>query len=154
MHQEEKSATVITPHLGEMARVTGRPIKTIEEDRISHLRETAEDLHAVVVLKGAHSLTGYPDGRISMTLSGNPGMATAGSGDVLTGTIAAMHGLGLNLHDAVRTGVFVHGRQGTSQHQPMEKMASRPGTSSRACPGPCCCIRQGSLAQRYVLPEV
>lgn len=152
--RKRKAATVITPHLGEMARVTGRPIKTIEEDRISHLRETAEDLHAVVVLKGARSLTGYPDGRISMTLSGNPGMATAGSGDVLTGTIAAMHGLGLNLHDAVRTGVFVHGAAGDLAASTHGEDGITAGDILEGLPRTMLLYRQGSLAQRYVLPEV
>jgi NAD(P)H-hydrate epimerase len=107
-----KAPTILTPHLGEMARISGKGIPDIRRDRIGVLQETAADLRALIVLKGAHSLIGMPDGRVSVNLSGNAGMATAGSGDVLTGTIAAMYGQGLPLDEAVCKGVFIHGLSG------------------------------------------
>jgi NAD(P)H-hydrate epimerase len=110
--QQRRAPTVLTPHVGEFARLTGIDAATIAQDRVGALRKACADLKVVIVLKGAHSLIGYPDGRVAINLSGNSGMATAGSGDVLTGTIAAMAGLGLPFDDAVRMGVFVHGVAG------------------------------------------
>ncbi len=104
--------TVLTPHLGEMARLTGLSIAEIEADPVSVLQRSCRDLHATIVMKGAHTLIGCADGRVAVNLSGNAGMATAGSGDVLTGTIAAMAGLGLPVEEAARMGVLVHGLAG------------------------------------------
>ena len=99
-----------------MARITGIERGEIESNRVEVLQATAKKLNAVIVLKGPHTLIGYPDQRVFINVTGatggKAGMATAGSGDVLNGTIAAMFCLGLNIEEAVRTGVFIHGLAG------------------------------------------
>ncbi len=110
--KERKEKTVITPHPGEMARLTGLEIKDILDGRLEIARRFSKDYNVVVVLKGAHTQIAMPDGGVYINMSGNSGMATAGSGDVLTGTIAAMYCLGLDFEESVRMGVFLHGFAG------------------------------------------
>lgn len=110
--KKRKFPTILTPHVGEMARLTKLDIDEIIKNRISILKNTAETLNSIIVLKGAHSLIGCPDKNIFINLSGNAGMASAGSGDILTGIIAAMYGTGFPLNEAVRTAVFIHGLAG------------------------------------------
>jgi NAD(P)H-hydrate epimerase len=105
-------ATVLTPHLGEMARLTGLTKEALREDPVGILQKTAARLKAYIVLKGAHSLIGCPDRRVFINTTGSDAMATAGAGDVLTGTIAAMLGAGLPLDMAVCKGVALHGSAG------------------------------------------
>lgn len=110
--KKRSAPTILTPHMGEMSRITRLEKGRIDADKIAVLKAAARDLGAVIVLKGANSLIGYPDGRVLVNISGNSGMATAGSGDVLTGTIAAMYGLGLTVEQAAAKGVFLHGAAG------------------------------------------
>lgn len=104
--------TVMMLAPGEMSHLAGRSISDLSRDPILVVQDVAEELGAILVLEGARTLIGLPDRRVYINPSGNPGMASADSGEVLTGSIAAMCGLGLALEDAVRTGVFLHGLAG------------------------------------------
>jgi len=103
---------VLTPHPGEAARLLGIPTDEIQRDRLPAAREIARRGGAVVVLKGHRTIVAHPDGRASFNGSGNPGLATAGSGDVLTGVVGALLARGLTPQDAARAAVFLHGDAG------------------------------------------
>jgi NAD(P)H-hydrate epimerase len=110
--RRRQGATILSAHLGEVSRITSKPLGEVDVHKVDILQEAAESLNAIIVLKGAHSLIGLPDQRVFINMSGNSGMATTGCGDVLTGAIAAMFCLGLPLEEAVRQGVFIHGLAG------------------------------------------
>lgn len=110
--RNRRAATIFTPHVGEMAKMADTTNAAIEADRIGALQAQTRRWQATIVLKGAHSLIAFANDRVQVNLSGNSGMATAGAGDVLSGTIAAMAGLGLPIDAAVTKGVFIHGLAG------------------------------------------
>jgi len=103
---------VLTPHPGEAARLLGCDTAAIQRDRYASARELAVRYAAVVVLKGAGSLVADPAGRVAVCPWGNPGMASGGMGDVLTGVIAALLAQRLAPWDAARLGVALHARAG------------------------------------------
>jgi NAD(P)H-hydrate epimerase len=104
--------SVISPHSGEAARLLGLSLAEVEGDRPGAARRLAALSGGTAVLKGAGSLIAHRDGRLLVNESGNPGMATGGSGDVLTGIIASFAGQGLDPFGAAAAGVYVHGRAG------------------------------------------
>lgn len=106
-----RSATVLTPHPGEFARLSGLPPEVIAADRIGSAVDFARNHGVVLVLKGAGTVVTDGD-RYSVNETGNPGMATGGSGDVLTGLVAAMIGQGLGAWEAARLAVHLHGLAG------------------------------------------
>lgn len=103
---------VLTPHPGEAARLLATDTENVQADRFAAARELAKKYGAIVVLKGAGSLVAAPDGRVAACPWGNPGMATGGTGDVLTGVVAALLAQGLSTWDAACTGVTLHARAG------------------------------------------
>ncbi|RMG12599.1 MAG: NAD(P)H-hydrate dehydratase, partial [Deltaproteobacteria bacterium] len=103
---------VLTPHPGEMARLAGRSVQEIQMDRLGVASDFARRHDAYVVLKGARTVVADPDGALAINPTGNAGMATAGSGDVLTGLIAALLAQGLPPGAAARVGVYAHGLAG------------------------------------------
>ncbi|MEO7064232.1 MAG: NAD(P)H-hydrate dehydratase [Dokdonella sp.] len=104
--------TVLTPHPGEAARLLGSDVAAIQHDRFAAVREIAGRYNAVVVLKGAGSLIADPQGHVAVCPWGNPGMASGGMGDLLTGVVAALRAQGLSAWDAARLAVGVHARAG------------------------------------------
>ena len=106
------AGSVLTPHPGEAARLLGCDTAAIQSDRYAAVRELARRFSAVVVLKGAGSLVADRDGQVALCPFGNPGMASAGMGDVLTGVIAGIIAQGLDAWDAARLGVVVHALAG------------------------------------------
>jgi ADP-dependent NAD(P)H-hydrate dehydratase / NAD(P)H-hydrate epimerase len=105
-----KSALVLTPHPGEMARLTGMTVAEIQANRVQTARTYAERNGVTLVLKGARTLVAHPDGRVAVNTTGNPGMAKGGSGDLLTGFIAGMMAqFPSDLKRAVESAVYLHG---------------------------------------------
>lgn len=109
LHRKKSRQTVLTPHPGEMSRMLGASIPDVEADRISAAREFAGTYGVFLILKGARTLIASPEGGIAINGSGNPGMASGGMGDVLTGIIVSLLGQGYSAWDACRLGVFLHG---------------------------------------------
>ncbi|KAF0134189.1 MAG: carbohydrate kinase-like protein [Candidatus Saganbacteria bacterium] len=103
---------IITPHPGELARLLSKPVEEIQTNREKITRETALGINCTVVLKGCQTVIADKNGKVFLNTTGNPGMATAGSGDVLCGMIAGIAAQG---HDAINSaiaGVFLHGLAG------------------------------------------
>jgi len=109
LDKKRASALVLTPHPGEMSRLTGLSISAIEDDRISAAGRFAVRYGVFLVLKGAGTVIATPEGEIAVNGSGNPGMGSGGMGDVLTGIIVSLLGQNYPPGEACRLGVFLHG---------------------------------------------
>ena len=110
--QQLPDDAILTPHPGEMARLTKLSVDEIQSDRIDTAKKVALEWHKTVVLKGAYTVIAAPDGQVRVSPIANPGLASAGTGDVLTGAIAGLAAQGLSLFDAAACGVYLHGKAG------------------------------------------
>ncbi len=108
---DARGQIILTPHPGELGRLLGRSARAIEHDRFGAVREAVARTRATVILKGARTIIATPDGRMFICMAGNPALATAGSGDVLSGIIAALL-CGLPPDRAACAGVLVHALAG------------------------------------------
>lgn len=112
LNRRRSQNIVLTPHPGEMSRMLGSSIPDVAAIRISVAQEFARTFGVYVVLKGARTIIAAPNGMAAINGSGNPGMASGGMGDVLTGIIVSLLGQGYSTWNACRLGVFVHGLAG------------------------------------------
>ncbi len=135
---------MLTPHPGELSRLTGASAADIAADPACVARAAARDTGAIVLLKGSNTVIAEPSGRIWLNASGTSDLATAGAGDVLTGIIAGLAAQGLSMIDAAVLGAYLHGLCG-------ERASSRlggVGVLAGDLPGVLPEVRNGILAGR------
>ena len=125
---------VLTPHPGEMARLLGLSTADVQKDRLGVASRLAQEQKVCAVLKGAGTIIAGPDGRLAVNSTGNPGMATGGTGDVLTGMIAGLLSQGLSPWDAACSGVYLHGLAGDLAASEHGEMGLTAGDVIRAIP--------------------
>lgn len=110
--KKHKTPIILTPHYGEMAKLLNKNIDYIRTDITEKSVDFSLKYKVYLILKGARTIIACPDGQVFINTTGNPGMATAGSGDVLTGVIASFIGQGIEIKKALRTAVYLHGLAG------------------------------------------
>lgn len=110
--KKKNAPAVITPHLVEFSRISGRSVEDISKNRIAIARDFAKEFDVTVVLKNADTIIACPDGRVFVNAVSNSGMATAGSGDVLSGIIAGLAAQGIDLSMSACLGVYIHSLAG------------------------------------------
>jgi ADP-dependent NAD(P)H-hydrate dehydratase / NAD(P)H-hydrate epimerase len=126
---------VITPHPGEMARLSGLTVPDIQQDRVNVARSFAQQHHLVVVLKGHRTIVAFPDGNLWVNTTGNPGMATGGTGDILTGMVAGfMAQYPDRIAEAVIAAVHLHGLAGDVARESMGEQSLVATDLVRALP--------------------
>ncbi len=133
--KERKAETVLTPHPGELGRLLGLTPGEVQSDRIRAVRQGAAEFGAIVVLKGYQTLVGTPDGTVFVNPTGNPGMASGGTGDVLTGLVAGLMSQRYEALSAALLGVFLHGLAGDLAAEGRGQPALAAGDLLSSLPG-------------------
>ncbi len=121
-----KAEIIITPHPGEMARLCSSTVREINSDRANSAKAFAEKYGVITVLKGAGTIIASPGGRVLINTTGNSGMATGGSGDVLAGMTAALLAQGKNAFDCAAAAVYLHGLAGDLAAKKLGKISMLP----------------------------
>lgn len=106
---QAKGTAIITPHIGELAKLTGLSTEEIHKNRAAIAQKYAKEWQTILVLKGSHTLVASPNGILWQNTTGNAGLARGGSGDILAGMIAGLAAIGLSAEDAAKCGVYLHG---------------------------------------------
>ena len=132
--KDRKAHTVLTPHPGEMARLLGTTPGEVQSRRLETARDFAREYGVVLVLKGAGTVTALPDGRAYINPTGNPGMASGGSGDVLTGIIGGLLAQGMGAGEAAWAGVYIHGLAGDKAAQEKSEVTLLAGDMIEVLP--------------------
>ena len=138
---------VFTPHPGEMARLMSIDTASVQANRLETALTAAQRFGAVVVLKGARSVVATPEGRVWVNPTGNPGMATGGSGDALTGAIAGFMAQGLDAERSAVLGVYVHGLAGDIAAEKLGEAGLIAGDIIRCVPEAIRCMQAGSISR-------
>lgn len=112
LHPTDKASIIITPHAGEFRKLTGNDIVPNSETSKKVLQNFAEKHNVTIVFKGNHTLVVWPGGKLYENTTGNPGLATAGTGDVLSGIIGGLLAQGISSGDSAETAVYLHGLAG------------------------------------------
>ena len=125
--RKRKSKTILTPHPGEFSRLTGLELEMIKKNPIKHAKEFAKKYQVVLILKDARSIIATPDEKLYLNQTGNSGLATGGSGDVLTGMVASLLAQGLKAEAAAVLGVYLHGLTADIASQKLTTYSLLPG---------------------------
>ncbi len=124
--KDSKAPIIITPHPGEMARLVGLTAREVNENRTKLAKEFSQKYGVITVLKGAGTIIAASDGKALINMTGNSGMATGGSGDVLAGMTASLLAQGANAFDAAGAGVYLHGLAGDIAAEKLGKISMLP----------------------------